>query len=75
MIKDGVLSFDDPIYNERNGKKALWIDRNLLEKIKFLSRSKGKNFQNVSEYILALGVNTAENTSKPSPIVFDIDSL
>jgi len=75
MIKDGVLSFDDPIYNERNGKKALWIDRNLLEKIKFLSRSKGKNFQNVSEYILALGVNTAENTNKPSPIVFDIDSL
>lgn len=68
-----LLNFDDPIMKERNGKKAVWIDREIHKKLLSISQSKGKKPQTVAEYLLALGLST--DMEKPTSIVFDIDAL
>ena len=69
-----LLSFDDPIMKERNGKKAVWIDRELVEKLKSYAEKHEKCPQRLAEYILSLGVNTIEHYPQKT-IEFDVDSL
>jgi hypothetical protein len=54
MVENGLFSFDDPIFNERNGKKALYIDRDLLNDLKVFAKANSKCHQNIAEYALKL---------------------
>jgi hypothetical protein len=74
--KDGLFDgIDDPILNERYGKKALWIDKFLHNKLQKISKTKNKNPQAIAEYLISLGISTVENYNMPTEITFDIDKL
>jgi len=70
MVENGLFSFDDPIFNERNGKKALYIDRDLLNDLKVFAKENSKCHQNIAEYALKLLIHS--NNQK---VQLDVDSL
>lgn len=69
-MKDGLFSFDDPIFKERNGKKALYIDRDLLVDLKAFAKANSKCPQNIAEYALKLLIH-----SNNQQVLLDVDSL
>jgi len=74
--KDGLFDgFDDPIFRERNGKKALWIDRTLHTKLFEYAEKKNKNPQTIAEYLLNLAFYSATNGNKSNKLFFEIDKL
>ena len=74
--KDGLFDgFDDPIFKERNGKKAMWIDKVLHTKIMQYAERKNKNPQTVVEYFLNLAVHSATNGKQPNKLFFEVEKL
>ena len=70
MVENGLFSFDDPIFNERNGKKALYIDRDLLNDLKVFAKANSKCNQNIAEYALKLLIHSSNQK-----VQLDVDSL
>lgn len=69
-----IYNPNDKIFKERNGRKAVWIDRELVSKIEAYAKKHSKCPQRLAEYILSLGVNTIEHYPQKH-IEFDVDSL
>jgi hypothetical protein len=58
---------------QRNGKKAVWLDRGLLTNINKLAIKYEKTPEQIADYLIRVGVNSIQH--KLSNINFDIKNL
>ena len=58
-------------FKERNGRKKVWVDRELLERIDRISEENKIEPQKVVDYFISLGVNTVENYPEKR-VIFDV---
>lgn len=63
--------FNDPVKNECEGKKPVYLDKNLLVDFVNFCRKKDKDPQSVCEYFLKLGIHT----DTKERVFFDVDNL
>ena len=61
-------------FKERNGRKKVWVDRELLERIDRISEENKIEPQKVVDYFISLGVNTVENYPEKK-VIFDVKKL
>jgi|TARA_R100000742_G_C4226520_1_gene49031 hypothetical protein len=61
-------------FKERNGRKKVWVDRELLERIDRISEENKIEPQKVVDYFISLGVNTVENYPEKR-VIFDVKKL
>ena len=61
-------------FKERNGRKKVWVDRELLERIDIISEENKIEPQKVVDYFISLGVNTVENYPEKR-VIFDVKKL
>lgn len=61
-------------FKQRNGKKAIYLDKELVDKINQYAEQKGKCPVAICEYILRTGINTVEHYPQKE-ITFDVDKL
>ena len=66
-----LADFDDPILRERNGRKAVYMDRDLVKNFLGFCKDHKKDPHSVAEYLLKLGIRATQNDN----ICIDIDSL
>ena len=72
--KDGLFSFNDPILNERCGRKAIYISKEIFDKLNALSLELKKDRSALADYFMSLGVNTTTHCPEQS-VVFDIEEV
>ena len=61
-------------FKERNGRKKVWVDCELLERIDRISKDNEVEPQKVVDYFISLGVNTVENYPEKK-VIFDVKKL
>ena len=61
-------------FKERNGRKKVWVDCELLERIDRISKDNEVEPQKVVDYFISLGVNTVENYPERK-VFFDVKKL
>ena len=61
-------------FKERNGRKKVWVDCELLERIDRISKDNKVEPQKVVDYFISLGVNTVENYPDRK-VFFDVKKL
>lgn len=61
-------------FKERNGRKKVWVDCELLERIDRISKDNEVEPQKVVDYFISLGVNTVENYPEKK-VFFDVKKL
>ncbi len=61
-------------FKERNGRKKVWVDCELLERIDRISKDNEVEPQKVVDYFISLGVNTVENYPDRK-VFFDVKKL
>ena len=61
-------------FKERNGRKKVWVDCELLERIDRISEENKIEPQKVVDYFISLGVNTVENYPEKR-VIFDVKKL
>lgn len=66
--------FDDPILNERNGRKPIYVNKHLAKDFKEFCRSEQKQPHKVAEYLISLGMNSVKHYKEPK-VSFDIEAL
>jgi hypothetical protein len=66
-----LADFDDPILKERNGRKAVYMDRDLVKNFLGFCKDHKKDPHSVAEYLLKLGIHATQKDN----ICIDIDSL
>tara|TARA_R110000787_G_scaffold13872_1_gene43127 strand:- start:58 stop:264 length:207 start_codon:yes stop_codon:yes gene_type:complete len=54
-----LADFDDPILQERNGRKPVYIESVLVSEFIEFCRTEQKDPHSVAEYLLRLGIHTA----------------
>ena len=68
LLKD----FNDPIYNKRNNRKAVWLNRYIVNQLNEFAVKNDKSPEEVAEYLLQVGINTKEQEAN---ITFDVKSI
>ena len=68
LLKD----FNDPIYNKRNNRKAVWLNRYIVNQLNEFAVKNDKSPEEVAEYLLQVGINTKDQEAN---ITFDIKSI
>lgn len=66
-----LSDFDDPILDERNGRKPVYMDSFLVSEFIKFCRTKNKDPHCVAEYLLKLGIHTTNEDN----VCIDIKSL
>tara|TARA_R110000796_G_scaffold245543_1_gene369836 strand:- start:650 stop:862 length:213 start_codon:yes stop_codon:yes gene_type:complete len=66
-----LSDFDDPILDERNGKKPVYVDSFLVSEFIKFCRTQKKDPRCVAEYLLKLGIHTASEDD----VCIDIKNL
>jgi len=61
-------------FKQRNGRKKVWVDCELLERIDRISKDNEVEPQKVVDYFISLGVNTVENYPDRK-VFFDVKKL
>ena len=61
-------------FKERNGRKKVWVDCELLERIDRISKDNEVEPQKVVDYFISLGVHTVENYPDRK-VFFDVKKL
>ena len=69
-----LLDFEDPILQERNNNKPLYVNRYLVKEFLMFCKDENKNPQSVAEYLIKLGLHSVKNY-KNQKVSFDIKSL
>jgi|TARA_Y100001937_G_C7083996_1_gene314415 hypothetical protein len=68
LLKD----FNDPIYNKRNNRKAVWLNRYIVNQLNEFAVKNDKSPEEVAEYLLQVGINTKDQEAN---ITFDVKSI
>lgn len=68
LLKD----FNDPIFNKRNNRKAVWLNRYIVNQLNEFAVKNDKSPEEVAEYLLQVGINTKEQEAN---ITFDVKSI
>ena len=68
LLKD----FNDPIYNKRNIRKAVWLNRYIVNQLNEFAVKNDKSPEEVAEYLLQVGINTKDQEAN---ITFDVKSI
>ena len=68
LLKD----FNDPIYNKRNNRKAVWLNRYIVNQLNEFAVKNDKSPEEVAEFLLQVGINTKEQEAN---ITFDVKSI
>tara|TARA_R110002096_G_scaffold418568_1_gene622650 strand:+ start:119 stop:325 length:207 start_codon:yes stop_codon:yes gene_type:complete len=66
-----LADFDDPILQERNGRKPVYIESVLVSEFIEFCRTEHKDPNSVAEYLLKLGIHTTNEDN----VCIDIKSL
>jgi hypothetical protein len=66
-----LADFDDPILEERNGRKPVYMDSVLVSDFIKFCRTANKDPHSVAEYLLKLGIHTANKDD----VCIDINNL
>ena len=66
-----LADFDDPILRERNGRKAVYMDRDLVKNFLGFCKDHKKDPHSVAEYLLKLGIHATQKDN----VFIDIDNL
>ena len=66
--------FNDPIYEERNGRKPIYINKYLAKKFIDFCQAEQKEPHDVAEYLISLGINSVTHYKDPTVSV-DIEAL
>ena len=66
-----LADFDDPILEERNGRKPVYMDGVLVSEFIKFCRTANKDPHSVAEYLLKLGIHTAAEDN----VCIDINNL
>ncbi len=68
LLKD----FNDPIFNKRNNRKAVWLNRYIVNQLNEFAVKNDKSPEEVAEYLLQVGINTKDQEAN---ITFDVKSI
>ena len=68
LLKD----FNDTIYNKRNNRKAVWLNRYIVNQLNEFAVKNDKSPEEVAEYLLQVGINTKDQEAN---ITFDVKSI
>ena len=69
-----LYQFDDRIFQERNGRKSVYINKHLAKKFKDFCESENKKPHEVAEYLLSLGMNSVKHY-EDQKVSLDIQAL
>jgi protein involved in sex pheromone biosynthesis len=69
-----LYQFDDRIFQERNGRKPVYINKHLAKKFKDFCESENKKPHEVAEYLLSLGMNSVKHY-EDQKVSLDIQAL
>jgi protein involved in sex pheromone biosynthesis len=66
--------FNDPIFEERNNRKPIYINKHLARKFIDFCKTEQKQPHDVAEYLISLGINSVTHYKDPTVSV-DIEAL
>ena len=55
-----LQDFKDPIFEKRNNRKAVWLNRYLVKELDDIAKKYDKTPEQIAEYILSIGIHTKD---------------
>jgi len=55
-----LCEFNDPIFEERNGRKPIYINKHLAKRFVDFCNTENKHPHEVAEYLISLGINSVK---------------
>ena len=73
-MSNEVYNPDCQYFRERNGRKKVWINEQLVKRLQDLAVHYETDIQTIAEYFVQVGVNTVEHNPS-SKVEFDLENL